>query len=596
MNTKRFQIKSIQFKITLWSGICLFLLAAILVGYAGATSRLQGIQLATEKAAAMAESEAAVIMAEIDVALDAARTLAHAFEATKNSDISLSRDEVNAMLKQVLDENPGFVGTYTLWEPNAFDGMDAKYGSREGHDETGRFIPYWSRDVDGNIMVEPLVDYEHAGPGDYYQVPKNTKMEAIIDPYIYPVQGKEVLITSLVVPIMIEGQFYGIAGVDLRLEFLQELVDEENAFDGTAKLVLISNNGTLSAVTGQPELIGEQATAIHTGFDENNTIVQNGEQLIQDMEDDLAVFVPIHFGFSPTPWSLNLLVPMKQITAEATIRMWKMVGIGSGLTLVALVLLWFAAGGVAKPIRHITDNAQEIAQGNLNQVVEISQADEVGQLAEAFRGMIAYLQNMADVAEQITAGDLSTDITLQSDADILGKAFANMIANLRDLMGRVLVNAKSVSVASSQLSSAAEQAGAATNQITATIQQVAQGTAQQSNSVNETANSIDQMARAFEGVAKGAQEQASAVVQSSQFTAQMSSAIQQVAANAQAGAKGANSAAETAKSGANIVESNLEGMQSIKETVGLSSKKVEEMGNRSNQIGVIVETIDDIAS
>jgi methyl-accepting chemotaxis protein len=136
----------------------------------------------------------------------------------------------------------------------------------------------------------------------------------------------------------------------------------------------------------------------------------------------------------------------------------------------------------------------------------------------------------------------------------------------------------------------------ATNQISTTIQQIAQGTGQQSNSVNETAASIDQMARAIEGVAKGAQEQASAVSQSAQITAQMSTIIQQVAANAQTSAQGAGQAAETARSGAVVVESNLNGMQIIKEKVGLSAQKVQEMGKRSDQIGLIVETIDDIAS
>jgi methyl-accepting chemotaxis protein len=44
------------------------------------------------------------------------------------------------------------------------------------------------------------------------------------------------------------------------------------------------------------------------------------------------------------------------------------------------------------------------------------------------------------------------------------------------------------------------------------------------------------------------------------------------------------------------VEATITGMQSIQATVGLSARKVQEMGRRSEQIGVIVETIDDIAS
>ncbi len=59
----------------------------------------------------------------------------------------------------------------------------------------------------------------------------------------------------LVVPFIADGQLYGIAGVDLDLECLQELADEMNIYDGSGKLVLRSSNGTLVGVADQPEII-----------------------------------------------------------------------------------------------------------------------------------------------------------------------------------------------------------------------------------------------------------------------------------------------------------------------------------------------------
>ena len=140
--------------------------------------------------------------------------MAQSLTGMKTQGSQLNRSQVNAMLKQVLVDNPQFVGVYTLWEPNAFDSKDAQYANTPGTDETRRFIPYWTRSGD-EIVLEPLVDYEVEGAGDYYLIPKRTKQDAIIDPYLYPIDGQDVLITSLVVPIVIDGQFYGIAGVDL---------------------------------------------------------------------------------------------------------------------------------------------------------------------------------------------------------------------------------------------------------------------------------------------------------------------------------------------------------------------------------------------
>jgi methyl-accepting chemotaxis protein len=104
------------------------------------------------------------------------------------------------------------------------------------------------------------------------------------------------------------------------------------------------------------------------------------------------------------------------------------------------------------------------------------------------------------------------------------------------------------------------------------------------------------MSRAIEGMAAGAQKQSDAVAKASNITTQITTAIQKVAANAQTSAREASQAEENARSGAKTVQDTIQGMQSIKAKVGLSAVKVQDMGNRSDQIGAIVETIDDIAS
>ena len=195
----------------------------------------------------------------------------------------------------------------------------------------------------------------------------------------------------------------------------------------------------------------------------------------------------------------------------------------------------------------------------------------MGDLARAFNQMIVRLQET-------------------------GQSFDNMIVNLRNLVGQVAESAKSVSAASAQLTASADQSALATNQVASTIQQVASGTAQQTTGVTTATTTVEQVSRAIDGVARGAQEQAAAVGQSAEITASISTAVQQVAANAQVGAQSAAEASQAARAGADIVEKTIQGMEGIKDKVALSAQKVREMGQRSDQIGVIVETIDDIAS
>ena len=126
------------------------------------------------------EKFASRVKAELEVALDTGRTLAQTFSGIKdeNDPVELGRDEVNSILKIILDRNPSFVGIFTGWEPDAFDGMDREFIDEDVHDATGRFIPYWKRDKDGQIAGEALMGYEKAGIGDYYQLPKKKKTNA----------------------------------------------------------------------------------------------------------------------------------------------------------------------------------------------------------------------------------------------------------------------------------------------------------------------------------------------------------------------------------------------------------------------------------
>jgi methyl-accepting chemotaxis protein len=286
-------------------------------------------------------------------------------------------------------------------------------------------------------------------------------------------------------------------------------------------------------------------------------------------------------------------IQAKKIVSQATL--W-LIGLGLGIAAICAFLGLLIVGSVTRPIKAIKDVAVKLAEGDLAQEIAIDSKDEIGELADAFRTTIVYLESIAGVARKISAGDLTQDVSVKSQKDELGFTFSQMIANLRSLVGEVAENATNLRDASERSSVSAGQAGMATGQITATIQQVAQGISQQTESVSRTASSVEQLSHAIDGVARGAQDQHQAVSKAVEITHQISTAIQHVSANAEAGAKGSEKAAQVARGGAQIVSDTIQGMNNIQTKVNLSAQKVQEMGARSQQIGVIVETIEDIAS
>ncbi|MCK9313423.1 MAG: hypothetical protein M0P20_05170, partial [Methanocorpusculum sp.] len=199
---------------------------------------------AFELAENIAEQNGYKVKTEIDVAMDTARTMAQTFEGIVEGS-SPDREAVIVILKKIIEENPAFLGVWTGWEPNAFDGKDRMYINTAGHDETGRFIPYLKVGAE-HVSLEALKDYEIAGVGDYYQIAKNTRKEAILDPFYYNVAGESILMTTVAVPVFVNEDVAGVVGVDMALDSLQKIVSEIKLFE-TGYGSLISNKGLVVA-------------------------------------------------------------------------------------------------------------------------------------------------------------------------------------------------------------------------------------------------------------------------------------------------------------------------------------------------------------
>lgn len=326
--------------------------------------------------------------------------------------------------------------------------------------------------------------------------------------------------------------------------------------------------------------------SLQTGYQQQNELQANlhdvlGPQ-IQTTATQIADSVAVDLK-AETAASDHLVVQTR-IVLIVTMLTAAFAGLGLG---------FFISRGITRPLQAVTRASKQIVEVDLHSLVTTLEAMAQGDLT---RTMSITAQPLP-VASGDEVGAMATAFnTIIERLHEASSAFGQMTTNLHNLVSQVTENAHSVGAASGQLAASADQASQATTQIAATIQQVAQGTGQQTASVNRAAHIVEQVSRAIDGVAKGAQEQARAVVKSAEITNQMATAIQQVATNAQSVTQGAATAAQTAQSGAKTVETTIQGMIAIKAKVGLLAQKVQEMGQRSQQIGTIVETIDDIAS
>lgn len=542
-------LRSIQQRIALIGGLCLLATAGILIGYSVyLASSTQ--QLVSNRVSQQAQDEAlqtlqhlggkyaGEIRAEFTKALEAARGMATTFAvarmgAADNGGLEIGRDQVNAVLLNVLKSYPDFNGTYSCWEPDAIDGQDALFaGTQNGNnDQTGRFTPYWTRGADGKIAVQPLVEYDTMDKhpngvlkGGWYIGPKENRRESVLGPLPYIVQGKQVWLATLSVPIVVGGRFMGVAGTDYNLDFVQKISQEVSGklFDGQGEVAIISDQGLVVAESRHPNLIGEHfKQVLPDDWQAALGSIQKGEELARlDDSGMVIVFAPIALGRTGKPWSMMLKIDKDIVLAKAAAleaemqtqssrSMLQQIGVGVFISLLAVIALWISSRSVALPIRKAAQLAGAIQRGDFSQRLAHRSADEVGQLSASLDRMAESLQQQVHVAERISQGDLTVDVRLASDGDQLGLALRRMVDNLNELVSQVqlssaLINDKAGEVTrlSHDLSGGATESASAVTEISATINQMAS----QIRQTSEYAGEANSLSRDSERSARGGNE------------------------------------------------------------------------------------------
>ena len=542
-------LRSIQQRIALIGGLCLLATAGILIGYSVyLASSTQ--QLVSNRVSQQAQDEAlqtlqhlggkyaGEIRAEFTKALEAARGMATTFAVAKmgaadNGGLEIGRDQVNAVLLNVLKSYPDFNGTYSCWEPDAIDGQDALFaGTQNGNNEqTGRFTPYWTRGADGKIAVQPLVEYDTMDKhpngvlkGGWYIGPKENRRESVLGPLPYIVQGKQVWLATLSVPIVVNGRFMGVAGTDYNLDFVQKISQEVSGklFDGQGEVAIISDQGLVVAESRHPNLIGEHfKQVLPDDWQAALGSIQKGEELARlDDSGMVIVFAPIELGRTGKPWSMMLKIDKDIVLAKAAAleaemqtqssrSMLQQIGVGVFISLLAVIALWISSRSVALPIRKAAQLAGAIQRGDFSQRLAHRSADEVGQLSASLDRMAESLQQQVHVAERISQGDLTVDVRLASDGDQLGLALRRMVDNLNELVSQVqlssaLINDKAGEVTrlSHDLSGGATESASAVTEISATINQMAS----QIRQTSEYAGEANSLSRHSEQSARGGNE------------------------------------------------------------------------------------------
>ncbi|WP_232784146.1 methyl-accepting chemotaxis protein [Moritella sp. Urea-trap-13] len=323
------------------------------------------------------------------------------------------RDSVSELLKRSVLNFDNMHAAFTTFQPDMLDGEDANYAdaSYVSSNDKGRFSAYWYKDNqnDPKLIIkseQQINDTSLAASGQannfWYTCSITNKRMCVIEPYLYNEDGLTSLISTITVPIRKQGVIIGVTGIDLKIDVLQAYAQraDQALFAGAGKVRIVSNYGLLVASDDKNAAIGKKISDPQLKQWLVDGVTQSQWSTDQQF---LTVFMPIKLN--DISWGIVITMPRETVMADAlalnklieeqageTLRIQIITGVI--VTLLGLLIIWFAAVKLVAPIKAVANRLQDIAtgEGDLTQRLDVRSSDEIGELATWFNRFLDKIQ------------------------------------------------------------------------------------------------------------------------------------------------------------------------------------------------------------
>lgn len=310
----------------------------------------------------------------------------------------------------------------------------------------------------------------------------------------------------------------------------------------------------------------------------------------------------------------------------------------------ALTLAYFFGKKLTAPIKTLQDAANRVALGDVDFQLEDTSQDEFGHLQRSFTKMMNNIKEKASIADKVSQGELNVEVVASSDKDILSKSMAKLVVIVKELIKDLkLLTDSALQGELQKRGDASKYSGGfkeiveginstldavilpiqdgtgvlnkmAKGDLTLRVEKEYQGDHRKvkesinelgeslSHIVNEVQSATEATASASHEISSSTEEMSSGAQELSAQTSDVASAIEEMARTITETTKNTSMAADTAKQtgtkaldGGKAVDETIKGMMRISQVVNESANTVETLGKSSNQIGEIVQVINEIA-
>ncbi|WP_218311199.1 methyl-accepting chemotaxis protein [Alteromonas antoniana] len=431
-----------------------------------------------------------------------AAALAASIEASDSN--SLTREQTERMVRSLLAAG-STSSMYAQFEANQFDGNASAFSGGASHSVPGRgsFEVYFVREQNGAIQQIPIDDADEKydatldefgfRAAEWYLCNKDNMKPCVANPYNYEIrEGYEELMTSLTVPVIANGRFRGVVGVDLNLPILQQRANDLKAslYNGEAEVYVISQNGMVAAATDATDKLARPFTEVFNDDSVSEKILSvSGKPESVQIDDMLYVTRPITLSLPQVDWQLVVGVNVNAALAPvATVEGLISSAINSLLTtqfvvamittLIALSLIYLFTRGIIQPVKQVADRMTVLAGqgGDLTQDIQVHSHAELIQLSQAFNLFKEKVRELLEQAKESCEQVIKQSEQTQSRAAATNEQIQVQQSEIDSVVTAITEMSQTAHDVARTASNAADNADTANKSVQQTEQEISHST------------------------------------------------------------------------------------------------------------------------
>ena len=410
----------------------------------------------------------------------------------ESSPVETRRDRFDSIMQSILYSEPDMCTLYTVWKPNAVDGMDAQYIGRVGSTATGQYAIAFDK-IGGKITARSTTDLADAMA---YINSTNSGKDRVDDPIPRNIDGRDTWVVLYMVPIINSRTNEVVGGIGCVFDILSVQQAVENTIKNYEEIsaLAVYTNSTFILGSYVSDRVGKKLKDADTLWGENEDAVTAAMKEGKPFQCkafspvlDTNVYLitaPFQIGNSNTTWSIMMGTSESYMLTEVN-TMTRFTIILAAIVIAATgAILFVIFSRVTKPIINVTDNLEDISEGegDLTRTIAISSKDEIGNLAHFFnltiekiKGMIVNVKNKAATLFEI--GNKMANNMTETAA-----AVNEITANIQSIKGQIINQSASVT-----------ETIATMEQITTNIDRLNGHIEHQTTSVAQSSSAIEEM-------------------------------------------------------------------------------------------------------